>query len=90
MKIVAYDANFDAFYRYYNVVNQSIRVNATFLIFFQAQNDTELSFDKGDRLEIIDRPANDPDWFKARNTQAQVRDHTSICIYTECILQQIH
>lgn len=39
---------------------------------FKAQNDTELSFDKGDRLEILDRPASDPDWFKARNTQAQV------------------
>ncbi len=39
---------------------------------FKAQNDTELSFDKGDRLEIIDRPASDPDWLKARNTQAQV------------------
>ena len=39
---------------------------------FKAQNDTELSFEKGERLEIIDRPASDPDWLKARNTQAQV------------------
>jgi NCK adaptor protein len=39
---------------------------------FRAQNDTELSFEKGDRLEVIDKPADDPDWFKARNTQAQI------------------
>ncbi|QQP54031.1 Uncharacterized protein FKW44_006717 [Caligus rogercresseyi] len=39
---------------------------------FKAQNDTELSFEKGDRLEILDRPACDPDWYKARNTQAQI------------------
>lgn len=42
------------------------------LYHFTAQNDTELSFNKGDRLEIMDRPSTDPDWFKARNTQAQV------------------
>ncbi|XP_040580558.1 SH2/SH3 adapter protein dreadlocks [Lepeophtheirus salmonis] len=39
---------------------------------FKAQNDTELSFEKGDRLEILDRPACDPDWYKARNTQGQI------------------
>ena len=38
----------------------------------QAQNDTELSFNKGDRLEILDRPANDPEWFKARNQCGQI------------------
>ena len=31
---------------------------------FKAQNDTELSFNKGDRLEVLDRPASDPEWFK--------------------------
>lgn len=39
---------------------------------FKAQNDTELSFDKGERLEIIDRPPSDPDWYKARNTSGQI------------------
>ena len=39
---------------------------------FKAQNDTELSFSKGERLEVIDRPPSDPDWFKARNTSAQI------------------
>ncbi|CAG7731818.1 unnamed protein product [Allacma fusca] len=39
---------------------------------FTAQNDQELSFEKGDRLEIVDRPATDPDWFKARNSNGQV------------------
>ena len=33
---------------------------------FKAQNDTELSFGKGDRLEVLDRPASDPEWFKVR------------------------
>ena len=39
---------------------------------WQAQNDTELSFDKNERLEIIDRPPSDPDWYKARNTSGQI------------------
>jgi hypothetical protein len=39
---------------------------------FKAQNDTELSFDKNERLEIIDKPPSDPDWFKARNTSGQI------------------
>lgn len=39
---------------------------------FKAQNDTELSFDKNERLEIIDRPPSDPDWYKARNTSGQI------------------
>lgn len=34
---------------------------------FQSQNEEELSFQKSERLEIIERPANDPDWWKARN-----------------------
>ena len=39
---------------------------------FNSNNDTELSFDKGDRLEIIDRPPADPEWFKARNQKGQI------------------
>jgi len=39
---------------------------------FKAQADTELSFSKGDRLEVLDRPASDPEWFKARNQMGQV------------------
>ncbi|XP_058979955.1 cytoplasmic protein NCK1 [Musca domestica] len=39
---------------------------------FNSNNDQELSFEKGDRLEIVDRPASDPDWYKARNNQGQV------------------
>jgi len=39
---------------------------------FKAQNDTELSFEKADRLEILDRPPSDPDWYKARNNQGQI------------------
>ena len=43
-----------------------------FFFFLQAQNDTELSFDKNERLEIIDKPPSDPDWYKARNTAGQI------------------
>ena len=39
---------------------------------FKAQNDTELGFEKGERLEILDRPPSDPDWYKARNNQGQI------------------
>merc|ERR1719495_1720200 len=39
---------------------------------FKAQNDTDLSFDKGERGEISDRPPSDPDWYKARNTSGQI------------------
>lgn len=35
---------------------------------FTSQNEEELSFQKGERLEIIDKPTNDPDWWMARNS----------------------
>jgi NCK adaptor protein len=39
---------------------------------FSSNNDQELAFEKGDRLEILDRPPADPEWYKARNGQGQV------------------
>lgn len=39
---------------------------------FNSNNDQELSFEKGDRLEIIDRPPSDPEWYRARNQQGQI------------------
>ncbi|UYV65052.1 NCK2 [Cordylochernes scorpioides] len=38
---------------------------------FTPQNEEELSFQKGEHLEIIDRPVNDPDWWKARNQHGE-------------------
>lgn len=38
-----------------------------FVLSFAAQNSEELSFVKGERLEILDRPPADPDWYRARN-----------------------
>lgn len=35
---------------------------------FTSQNDEELNFQKGERLEVIDKPANDPEWWRARNS----------------------
>lgn len=50
---------------------------------FTANSDQELSFDKGDRLEILDRPPADPEWYKARNNQGQVglvpRNYLQVC-----------
>ena len=39
---------------------------------FAAQNNEELSFVKGERLEILDRPPADPDWYRARNTLGSI------------------
>ncbi|KAI5736927.1 hypothetical protein M8J76_008543 [Diaphorina citri] len=39
---------------------------------FTSTNEQELSFEKGDRLEILDRPQSDPEWYKARNGQGQI------------------
>ncbi|XP_049827942.1 cytoplasmic protein NCK1 isoform X4 [Schistocerca gregaria] len=39
---------------------------------FSSNNEQELSFEKGDRLEILDRPPSDPEWYKARNAQGQI------------------
>lgn len=39
---------------------------------FNSNNDQELSFEKGDRLEILDRPASDPEWYKARSGSGQI------------------
>lgn len=43
-----------------------------FFFSFVAQNNEELSFVKGERLEILDRPPADPDWFRARNTNGSI------------------
>lgn len=34
---------------------------------FTPMNEEELSFAKGEQLEVVDKPENDPDWWKARN-----------------------
>ncbi|XP_014285052.1 SH2/SH3 adapter protein dreadlocks isoform X1 [Halyomorpha halys] len=38
---------------------------------FSSTSEQELSFDKGDRLEVIDRPQSDPEWYRARNSHGQ-------------------
>lgn len=38
---------------------------------FDAQNVEELSFKKGEKLDIIDHPAHDPEWWQARNSLGQ-------------------
>lgn len=38
---------------------------------FTPMNEEELSFAKGEQLEVVDKPENDPDWWKARNQSGQ-------------------
>ncbi|XP_022709356.1 cytoplasmic protein NCK1-like isoform X2 [Varroa jacobsoni] len=38
---------------------------------FEAQNEEELSFSKAERLHIVDKPADDPDWWMAVNSTGQ-------------------
>ncbi|CAH2067694.1 unnamed protein product, partial [Iphiclides podalirius] len=39
---------------------------------FTSNNEAELSFEKGDRLEIVERPPSDPEWFRARDSRGQL------------------
>ncbi|XP_041968358.1 cytoplasmic protein NCK1 [Aricia agestis] len=39
---------------------------------FTSNNEQELSFEKGDRLEIIERPPSDPEWYRARDCRGHV------------------
>jgi len=39
---------------------------------FRAQNEEELSFQHGEKLEIIEKPANDPEWWRARNSRGEI------------------
>lgn len=39
---------------------------------FTSSNREELSFDKDERLEILEKPAVDPEWWKARNARGEV------------------
>ncbi|KPJ04783.1 Cytoplasmic protein NCK1 [Papilio xuthus] len=39
---------------------------------FTSNNEAELSFEKGDRLEIVERPPSDPEWYRARDSRGQV------------------
>lgn len=39
---------------------------------FTSNNEQELSFEKGDRLEIIERPPSDPEWYRARDSRGHV------------------
>ncbi|XP_039764634.1 cytoplasmic protein NCK1 isoform X2 [Pararge aegeria] len=39
---------------------------------FTSNNEQELSFEKGDRLEIIERPPSDPEWYRARDSRGHI------------------
>ncbi|KAM3957693.1 LOW QUALITY PROTEIN: SH2/SH3 adaptor protein dock [Aphomia sociella] len=39
---------------------------------FTSSGEQELSFEKGDRLEIVERPPCDPEWFRARDSRGRL------------------
>lgn len=39
---------------------------------FQSQNDEELSFEKDEYLDIVEKPINDPDWWRACNQNGEL------------------
>lgn len=49
------------------IAHRSVLDVVVALYSFSSQNDEELNFQKGERLEVIDRPVNDPEWWRARN-----------------------
>lgn len=54
---------------------------------FSSSNPEELNFDKDERLEILEKPREDPDWWKARNARGEVglvpRNYVQIVEETE-------
>ena len=39
---------------------------------FNSQNEEELSFAKNEKLDIVERPENDPDWWRAKNDRGEI------------------
>ncbi|XP_060043595.1 cytoplasmic protein NCK2 isoform X1 [Erinaceus europaeus] len=39
---------------------------------FSSVTDEELNFDKGETMEVIEKPENDPEWWKCKNARGQV------------------
>lgn len=55
---------------YQNVLQGNDLVVALYA--FASQSDEELSFEKGEQLEVVERPPNDPDWWRAQNRGGQI------------------
>ncbi|KAL5005400.1 hypothetical protein ScPMuIL_018856 [Solemya velum] len=60
----------------------------TALYQFNSTNPEELSFVKGERLIIIDKPSEDPEWWRARNSRGETglvpRNYVQPCEDSEC------
>ncbi|XP_050390002.2 cytoplasmic protein NCK2 [Patella vulgata] len=39
---------------------------------FKSSNKEELGFEKGERLEIVEKPVEDPEWWRARNSRGEM------------------
>uniref|UniRef100_A0AC34R4A0 Uncharacterized protein n=1 Tax=Panagrolaimus sp. JU765 TaxID=591449 RepID=A0AC34R4A0_9BILA len=52
--------------------SQTVLDVVTTLYDFDAQNAEELSFRRGEKLDIIEKPVHDPEWWRARNAAGQI------------------
>lgn len=50
----------------------SCRETVVALYPYTSSNDEELNFSKDEMLEVLDKPAEDPDWWRARNQHSEV------------------
>lgn len=66
-KLTSQNAVVDKFSRSSGLVQNKPNDVVVALYSFQSQNPEELTFEKDEYLEIIDKPMNDPDWWKACN-----------------------
>lgn len=61
---------------------------------FQSQNDEELSFQKNERLKILERPENDPDWWKAQNDKGEIglvpKNYVKVTDFTDSNPKSMH
>ncbi|XP_022098620.1 cytoplasmic protein NCK2-like isoform X2 [Acanthaster planci] len=55
-----------------NVLGEDYIHTVIALYKFQGRNDEELNFEQGERLDILQRPEDDPEWWKARNTKGEI------------------
>ncbi|XP_033637868.1 cytoplasmic protein NCK2-like isoform X2 [Asterias rubens] len=55
-----------------NILGEDYIHSVVALYKFEGRNDEELNFEQGERLDILQRPEDDPEWWKARNANGEV------------------
>ncbi|XP_071950211.1 cytoplasmic protein NCK2-like [Antedon mediterranea] len=52
--------------------NKDFLIGVRTLYPFKGRNEEELNFDVDEQLDIVEKPENDPDWWRARNNRGEV------------------